>query len=164
MGIQFSDWVENIVGKEEIAHYEQFLLFSQCFQKLPVVDALKWVSMEQRVKHWKVLWYLPVPVRGQPGTTTLCSNTYRAVLVTLPLLSPIPSFPFIIADFTAVEMTSFHSFVIHLCSIAKQQSFSTFRKFLIIKDKTWKFRIRAPHGMANISLFVIFSEKSMSKR
>ena len=22
---------ENIVGKEEIAHYEQFLLFSQCF-------------------------------------------------------------------------------------------------------------------------------------
>ena len=27
MGIQLSDLVENIVGKEEIAHYEQFLLF-----------------------------------------------------------------------------------------------------------------------------------------
>ena len=41
--IQFSDWVENIVGKEEIACYEQFLLFPKCFQKLSVLDALKWV-------------------------------------------------------------------------------------------------------------------------
>ena len=41
MGIQFSDQVENIVGKEEIAGYEQFLLFPQCFQKLSAVFALK---------------------------------------------------------------------------------------------------------------------------
>ena len=34
-------FVENIVGKEEIARYEQFLLFPQCFQKLSVVDASK---------------------------------------------------------------------------------------------------------------------------
>ena len=27
--------------KEEIARYEQFLLFPQCFQKLYVLDALK---------------------------------------------------------------------------------------------------------------------------
>ena len=33
--------VENIVGKEEIARDEQFLLFPQCFQKLSVVDAPK---------------------------------------------------------------------------------------------------------------------------
>ena len=45
-GVQLSDWVENIVGKEEIARYEQFLLFPQCFQKLSVVDVSKWVSME----------------------------------------------------------------------------------------------------------------------
>ena len=32
MGIQFSYRVENIVGKEEIARYEQFLLFPQCFK------------------------------------------------------------------------------------------------------------------------------------
>ena len=38
MGIRLSDWVENIVGKGEIARYEQFLLFPQCFQKLSVVD------------------------------------------------------------------------------------------------------------------------------
>ena len=38
-GVQLSDLVENIVGKEEIARYKQFLLFPQCFQKLSVVDA-----------------------------------------------------------------------------------------------------------------------------
>ena len=41
MWTQFSDQVENIVGKEEIALYEPFLLFPQCFQKLSVADALK---------------------------------------------------------------------------------------------------------------------------
>ena len=29
MGMQLSDCLENIVGKGEIAHYEQFLLFPQ---------------------------------------------------------------------------------------------------------------------------------------
>ena len=28
---KFSKWVENTVGKGEIARYEQFLLFPQCF-------------------------------------------------------------------------------------------------------------------------------------
>ena len=32
-GRNFSRWVENTVGKGEIACYEQFLLFPQCFQK-----------------------------------------------------------------------------------------------------------------------------------
>ena len=41
MGIQLPDSVENIVGKGEIARYERFLLFPQCFQKLSVVDASK---------------------------------------------------------------------------------------------------------------------------
>ena len=41
MEILFSDRVENIVRKEEIADYEQFLPFPQCFQKLSVVDVLK---------------------------------------------------------------------------------------------------------------------------
>ena len=49
MRIQLSDWVENIVGKEEIARKEQFLLFPQCCQKLSV-DASNWVFMEERVK------------------------------------------------------------------------------------------------------------------
>ena len=41
MGVQLSGLVENIVGKEEIALYEKFLLFPQCFQKLSLVDASK---------------------------------------------------------------------------------------------------------------------------
>ena len=41
MGIQLSDRVENIVGNGEIARYEQFLLFQQCFQMLSVVDGSK---------------------------------------------------------------------------------------------------------------------------
>ena len=45
MGIQLPDWVENIVGKGEIACYKQFLLFPR-LQKLSVVYASKWVSME----------------------------------------------------------------------------------------------------------------------
>ena len=41
MGIQLSDRVEKIVGKEEIARYEQFLLFPQYFHMLPIDDASK---------------------------------------------------------------------------------------------------------------------------
>ena len=41
MEIQLPDGVERIVGKEEIAHNEQFLLFPQCPQKLSVVDVSK---------------------------------------------------------------------------------------------------------------------------
>ena len=38
---KFSKWVENTVGKGEIARYEQFLLFPQCFQKTCTADTLK---------------------------------------------------------------------------------------------------------------------------
>ena len=33
-----SQWVDNTVGKGEIAYYEQFLLFPQCFQKTCTAD------------------------------------------------------------------------------------------------------------------------------
>ena len=33
IGRNLSKWVENTVGKGEIARHEQFLLFPQCFQK-----------------------------------------------------------------------------------------------------------------------------------
>ena len=36
--LKFSKWVENTVGKGEIAHYEQFLLFTQYFQKTCTAD------------------------------------------------------------------------------------------------------------------------------
>ena len=37
-GGKFSNRVENTVGKGEIAHYEQFLLFPPCFQKTLTAD------------------------------------------------------------------------------------------------------------------------------
>ena len=33
-GTKFFKWVENTLGKGEIAGYKQFLLFPQCFQKI----------------------------------------------------------------------------------------------------------------------------------
>ena len=35
---KFSNSEENTVGKGEIAHYEQFPLFPQCFQKICTAD------------------------------------------------------------------------------------------------------------------------------
>ena len=35
---KFLKWVENTVGKGEIACFEQFLLFPQCFQKACTAD------------------------------------------------------------------------------------------------------------------------------
>ena len=37
-GRKFSKRLENTVGKGEIARYEQFLLFPQCFQKTSTAD------------------------------------------------------------------------------------------------------------------------------
>ena len=37
-GRKFSKCVENNVGKGEIARYEQFLLFPQCFQRTFIAD------------------------------------------------------------------------------------------------------------------------------
>ena len=37
-GRKLSKWIENTAGKGEIAHYKQFLLFRQCFQRSCTVD------------------------------------------------------------------------------------------------------------------------------
>ena len=42
--------MENIVEKVEIAHFEQFHLFPQCFAKGFFFCMLTWVYMEERVK------------------------------------------------------------------------------------------------------------------
>ena len=55
-GRKLSKRVENTVGKGEIARYEQFLLFPQCFQKACFqgaskgVNVLEWVKFELTVK------------------------------------------------------------------------------------------------------------------
>ena len=42
-------WVKNTAGKGEIAHYEQFLLFPQCFQKTCTGDTYKPGHVSERV-------------------------------------------------------------------------------------------------------------------
>ena len=49
-GRKLSKWLENTVGKGEIAHYEQFLLFPQCFQKPRFPGASKGVIVLEWVK------------------------------------------------------------------------------------------------------------------
>ena len=49
-GRKLSKWVENTVGKGEIAHYEQFLLFILCFQKACFPGASKGVIVWEWVK------------------------------------------------------------------------------------------------------------------
>ena len=45
----FTEKVENIVAKGEIAHFMQFLLLSQCFQKLSASEASESVYKWERV-------------------------------------------------------------------------------------------------------------------
>ena len=52
---KFSKWVENTVRKGEIACYEQFLLFLQCFQKACFPVASKGVIVWEWVKGSKFL-------------------------------------------------------------------------------------------------------------
>ena len=51
-----SKQVENTVGKGEIAHYEQFLLLPQCFQKACFLEASKGVIVWEWVKTVSVLF------------------------------------------------------------------------------------------------------------
>ena len=55
---KFSKWIENIVGKGEIACYEQFLLFPQCFQNVCFPGASKGVIVWEWVKSWLTLMLL----------------------------------------------------------------------------------------------------------
>ena len=49
-GRKLSKWIENTVGKGEIAHYKQFLLFSQCFQEACFPEVSKGVIVWEWVK------------------------------------------------------------------------------------------------------------------
>ena len=48
-------WLENTMGKGEIARYEQFLLFPQCFQKACTADTYKPGLVWERIKDWSQL-------------------------------------------------------------------------------------------------------------
>ena len=61
---KFTKLVENTVGKGEIAHYEQFLLFPQCFQKACFPGVSKGVVVWEWVKSFfqQSFSYICVPV------------------------------------------------------------------------------------------------------
>ena len=50
-GRKLSKWVENTMGKGEIARYEEFLLFPQCFLKACFPGASKGVIVWEWVKN-----------------------------------------------------------------------------------------------------------------
>ena len=84
-GIKLSKRVENIVGKGEIACYEQFLLFPQCFQKACFPGASKGVIVWEWVKTFPSLmrqYWLPgfsafstIFSKGfSPGVVKICNG------------------------------------------------------------------------------------------
>ena len=71
-GRKLPKWVENTVGKGEIARYEQFLLFPQCFQKACFPGASKGVIV------WKWVNSLPHnPTFNDPNKEALCKHCGR---------------------------------------------------------------------------------------
>ena len=67
MIISVFDRAENIVGKGEIARYEQFLLFPQCFQKASFPEASKGVI----VWEWlSILYHMILSMQIQASTGT----------------------------------------------------------------------------------------------
>ena len=69
-GRKLSKRVENTVGKGEIARYEQFLFFPQCFQKSCSPGASKGVVVWERVKAVDCL----IQVVSKTGLTVIIGN------------------------------------------------------------------------------------------
>ena len=65
-GRKLSKWVENTVGKGEIARYEQFLLIPKCFQKACFAGVSKGVVV------WE--WIKPLPDMPILGSSHLVAN------------------------------------------------------------------------------------------
>ena len=75
---EISKQVENTVGKGEIARYEQFLLFPQCFQKACFPGASKGVIVWEWVNLFpNKPWFLSV------CNTSLLKNTTKEKLLVM---------------------------------------------------------------------------------
>ena len=64
-------WVENTVGKGEIARYAQFLLFPQCFQKACFQGASKGVI----VWEWVKVMYHVLSTQPRPGGSVVIASS-----------------------------------------------------------------------------------------
>ena len=70
-GRKLSKWVENTVGKGELAHYDQFLLFPQCFQKACFPGASKGIIVWEWVKFCRLV----NPLQNKPLFSCVCSTS-----------------------------------------------------------------------------------------
>ena len=66
-GRKISKWVENTVGKGEIARYEQFLLFPQCFQRACFPEASKGVIVWEWFKTKAQPFFIAIRFLGHFG-------------------------------------------------------------------------------------------------
>ena len=73
--------VENTVGKGEIASYEQFLLFPQCFQKACFPGASKSVIVWEWVKHSLKFRLLATSVKHKVVRMKAFDNAVMAQMV-----------------------------------------------------------------------------------
>ena len=72
---KFSKWIEDTVGKGEIACYEQFLLYQQCFQKACFPGASKGVIVWEWVKVIKRILGLTIRPKINYSDTTTIAKT-----------------------------------------------------------------------------------------
>ena len=83
--VDFSDKGENILGKGEIPHYEQFLLFPKCFQRPSKVEAskciCKWINYWLYVSYFMSRFYVVLLNNSQVLTTLTLSQTSPAFYV-----------------------------------------------------------------------------------
>ena len=77
MAESYPKWVENTVGKGEIAHYEQFLLFPQCFLKACFPGASKGVIVWEWVNGLKLGTYWQ-GVNSLPNNKSLALSKLKA--------------------------------------------------------------------------------------
>ena len=80
---KFSNWVENTVGKGEIARYKQFLFFPQCFQKACFPGASKGVIVWEWVNMQKISWkqkFRPMPTARVSMGKILFANALSPLL------------------------------------------------------------------------------------
>ena len=79
-GRKVSKRVENTVGKGEIARYEQFLLFPQCFQKACFPGASKGVIVWKWVKYIELCY-------GKIGSDSFSCCLTRSMHIYVDLLT-----------------------------------------------------------------------------
>ena len=137
-GIKLSNQVENTVGKGEIARYEHFLLFPQCFQKACFPGASKgvivWEWVNQRFLLFPQLFY-----SVQEKIIILCTFNLSSANAFTLVLSMKLSFGEESSDITVCS-SSFGMGKTH-CGKRRKCWLPAFSPFLTMFSKGFLFRV-----------------------